>query len=99
MRIAIPYEDGQIFQHFGHTQRFKMYDVENGKILAAVVISAGGSGHGALAGMLKAMHVDQALAESALRFSFCPENTIEEMNTVLEAVQKNYALLSRFQRR
>lgn len=49
--------------------------------------------------VLKAMHVDQALAESALRFSFCPENTIEEMNTVLEAVQKNYALLSRFQRR
>jgi len=79
MRIAIPYEDGQIFQHFGHTQRFKMYDVENGKILAAVVISAGGSGHGALAGMLKAMHVDAlicggigggaqtALAEAGIR--------------------------------
>ena len=49
--------------------------------------------------VLKAMHVDQALAESALRFSFCPDNTMEEMNTVLEAVQKNYALLSRFQRR
>ena len=49
--------------------------------------------------VLKAMHVEQHLAESALRFSFCPENTIEEMNTVLEAVQKNHALLSRFQRR
>lgn len=49
--------------------------------------------------VLKAMHVEQALAESALRFSFCPDNTMEEMNTVLEAVQKNHALLSRFQRR
>ncbi|MBQ4640719.1 MAG: cysteine desulfurase [Clostridia bacterium] len=49
--------------------------------------------------VLRAMHVDQAAAESALRFSFCPENTIEEMNAVLEAVKGQYALLSRFQRR
>ncbi len=49
--------------------------------------------------VLKAMHVDQPLAESALRFSLCPDNTIEEMDTVLEAVKSQYALLSRFQRR
>lgn len=35
MKIAIPYEDGQIFQHFGHTARFKLYDVQDGKIVAA----------------------------------------------------------------
>lgn len=49
--------------------------------------------------VLRAMHVEPPLAESALRFSLCPENTIEEMNAVLEAVKGEYALLSRFQRR
>ena len=27
MRIAVTYENGQIFQHFGHTEAFKIYDV------------------------------------------------------------------------
>ncbi len=49
--------------------------------------------------VLRAMQVESARAESALRFSFCPENTVEEMNTVLEAVKAQYALLSRFRRR
>jgi predicted Fe-Mo cluster-binding NifX family protein len=58
MRVAVTYENGKIFQHFGHTKHFKLYDIEDGKVLAAVVISAGASGHGALAGMLHGMHVD-----------------------------------------
>ena len=58
MRVAVTYENGQIFQHFGHSKRFKLYDIEDGKVQTAVVISAGGSGHGALAGMLQSMHVD-----------------------------------------
>ena len=33
MRIAVTYENGQIFQHFGHTETFKIYDVEEGKVL------------------------------------------------------------------
>ncbi len=49
--------------------------------------------------VLRAMQVEAARAESALRFSLCPENTVEEMNTVLEAVKGQYALLSRFRRR
>ena len=32
MRIAVTYENGQIFQHFGHTETFKIYDVEEGKV-------------------------------------------------------------------
>ncbi|MBE5777130.1 MAG: cysteine desulfurase [Clostridiales bacterium] len=48
---------------------------------------------------LRTMHVEQKYAESALRFSFCPDNTREEMDTVLQAFEKNYALLSRYQRR
>ena len=58
MKIAIPYEDGQIFQHFGHTARFKLYDVQDGKIVAAQVLDTNGSGHGALAGLLQALNVD-----------------------------------------
>lgn len=52
MKIAVTYEDGQIFQHFGHTAQFKIYDVADGKVVSAQVVGTGGSGHGALAGFL-----------------------------------------------
>lgn len=58
MRIAVTYENGQIFQHFGHTQQFKIYDVEDGKILSSEVVDTSGSGHGALAGVLNALQAD-----------------------------------------
>ena len=58
MKIAVTYEDGQIFQHFGHTEHFKVYEVEDGKILSAGVVDTNGSGHGALAGFLKEHQVD-----------------------------------------
>ena len=58
MRIAVTYENGYIFQHFGHTQQFKVYDVEAGKIVAAQVVDTNGSGHGALAGVLNALNAD-----------------------------------------
>ena len=51
MKIAVTYENGQIFQHFGHCENFKVYDVEGEKILSAKVENAAGSGHGALAGL------------------------------------------------
>lgn len=58
MRIAVTYENGQIFQHFGHTEQFKVYDVENGQITHSEVVSTNGSGHGALAGVLQALKAD-----------------------------------------
>ena len=58
MRIAVTYENGEIFQHFGHTEQFKLYDVEDGKIVAEQIVPTNGSGHGALAGFLKAAQVD-----------------------------------------
>ena len=58
MRIAVTYENGEIFQHFGHTEQFKVYDVEDGKITGEQVIDTNGSGHGALAGFLQAAKVD-----------------------------------------
>lgn len=58
MKIAVTYEHGNIFQHFGHTEQFKIYDVEDGKIISSQVVDTNGSGHGALAGFLSAMGVD-----------------------------------------
>ena len=58
VRIAVTYENGEIFQHFGHTEQFKLYDVENGVIISHEVVDTNGSGHGALAGLLAAMKVD-----------------------------------------
>ena len=58
MRIAVTYENGQIFQHFGHTEFFKVYDVEDGKVVASEVVDTNGSGHGALAGVLNALKAD-----------------------------------------
>ena len=58
MRIAVTYENGQIFQHFGHTEAFKIYDVENGAVQNAAVVPTNGSGHGALAGFLSENGVD-----------------------------------------
>lgn len=52
MKIAVTYKNGEIFQHFGHTEQFKIYDIEDGKIASSEIISSNGSGHGALAGFL-----------------------------------------------
>ena len=58
MRIAVTYEDGQIFQHFGHTESFKIYDEENGAVREEKVVSTNGQGHGALASVLKDLGAD-----------------------------------------
>ncbi|MBQ8474356.1 MAG: NifB/NifX family molybdenum-iron cluster-binding protein [Clostridia bacterium] len=58
MKIAVTYENGMIFQHFGHTAQFKLYDVEDGKIVSSEIAPTMGSGHGALAGLLSALKVD-----------------------------------------
>ena len=57
MKIAVTYENGQIFQHFGHTENFKIYEVLGKDIISSQVVSTNGSGHGALAGMLKEHNV------------------------------------------
>jgi len=58
MKIAVTYSNGEIFQHFGHTQQFKVYTVEGDKIISAEVLDTNGSGHGALAGLLSQLDVD-----------------------------------------
>lgn len=58
MKIAVTYENGDIFQHFGHTEQFKFYEVDNGKVVSTQVFSSNGAGHGALAQILKDNNVD-----------------------------------------
>ena len=58
MRIAVTYENGEIFQHFGHTEQMKIYDIENGQIVREQIADTTGSGHGALAGFLSGLQVD-----------------------------------------
>ena len=58
MRIAVTYENGEVFQHFGHTEQFKLYDVEEGKVVKERVADTEGQGHGALAGFLAGLKVD-----------------------------------------
>lgn len=58
MKIAVTYENGSVFQHFGHCENFKVYEVEANAVKASAVVNAAGSGHGALAGFLKDHGVD-----------------------------------------
>lgn len=52
MKIAVTYENGNVFQHFGHSEQFKIYEIADGQITKEQVISTNGSGHGALSGLL-----------------------------------------------
>ncbi len=58
MKIAVTYENGNVYGHFGHTEQFKLYDVEGGKVVSSEVVDTNGSGHGALAGFLQLYGVD-----------------------------------------
>ena len=57
MRIAVCYENGQVFQHFGHTEQFKIYEVEGNQIASSQLVATAGSGHGALADFLRSRGV------------------------------------------
>lgn len=79
MKIAVTHENGKVFQHFGHSSQFKIYDVENGEIVGSRVVGTEGQGHGALAALLKEMKVEvlicggigggakQALSENGIK--------------------------------
>ena len=58
MKIAVTYENGGVFQHFGHSEQFKIYQVEEGTVVSSEVVGTDGNGHGALAGFLKGMGVE-----------------------------------------
>ena len=58
MKIAVPYENGEVFQHFGRTEAFKYYEAEDGKVTPGDVISTNGVGHEDLAQLLGSQNVD-----------------------------------------
>ena len=58
MKIAVTYQDGEVFQHFGHTEQFKVYEVADGKVVSSRLVGSNGSGHGALAGLLAEKQID-----------------------------------------
>ena len=58
MKIAVTYDNGDVFQHFGHTESFKIYEIQDKKIVSSEVIGNGGFGHGSLAGYLKSLGVE-----------------------------------------
>lgn len=102
MRIAVTYENEEIFQHFGHTEQFKFYDVEDGKIVSSQVIDTNGSGHGALAKLLAEGKVDvlvcggigggaqMALAEAGIKLYGGVSGNADEAVAALLAGSLNY---------
>jgi len=58
MRVAVAYENGTIYQHFGHTKTFKIYEIEDKKVVSENVVDTEGQGHGALSGFLNDHKVD-----------------------------------------
>ena len=58
MNIAVTYENGQIFQHFGHTEQFKVYEIDNNTVVKSYVVDTNGQGHGALAGFLSLNNIE-----------------------------------------
>ena len=58
MRVAVTYDNGNVFGHFGRTEQFKVYDIEDGKIVSSKILDTNGEGCGALAGILNIADVD-----------------------------------------
>ena len=96
MKIAITYENGNVFQHFGHTEQFKIYNIDNGKVVSSTIVSTGGKSHGALVDILKEHSVEklicggigvgakQALAEAGIiLFGGTSGNTDEQLDALL----------------
>ena len=97
MRIAVTYENGNVFQHFGHTETFKVYEVEDGKVVSSALFGSNGSGHGALASLLNDKGIDvlicggigggaqQALSERGIELcAGASGNTDEAVEAYLE---------------
>ncbi len=80
MRIAVTYENGMVGQHFGRTEQFKIYDVEDGQIKSSQIIDTNGTGHGALAGFLRAAEVETLICGG---IGMGARNTLQEVGIEL----------------
>ena len=66
MKIAVPYSDGQVFQHFGKSEQFKIYDTIDDEIISSEIVDTSGSGHSALADFLKEKGAGVLISRTAL---------------------------------
>lgn len=96
MKIAVTYGNGNVFQHFGHAEQFKVYEIADGKVKDSKIIDTNGSGHGALAGLFSRLNIDtlicggigagaqNALAEAGIRmFGGVSGSTDDAVNALL----------------
>ena len=102
MKIAVTYENGMVFQHFGHTEQFKIYEAENGQVVSSRIVPTAGQGHRALAAFLAAKGVDalvcggigggaqMALAEAGIRLYGGVQGTADEAVAALLAGTLGY---------
>ncbi len=80
MKIAVTYENGEVFQHFGHAEQFKMYYVEDGKVISSEIVSTNGSGHSAIAQFLTDNSVDTLICGG---IGGCAQRALAEGNIKL----------------
>lgn len=102
MKIAVTFENEMVFQHFGHTEQFKIYEVENGNVVSSQILPTAGQGHGALAAFLTAQGVDtlicggigggaqMALSEAGIRLYGGVQGTADEAVAALLAGTLGY---------
>jgi predicted Fe-Mo cluster-binding NifX family protein len=57
MRIAIPFYQGLIFQHFGHAPQFKIYEIENRQVLMEMIVEVEDKGHDSVTALLRSLDV------------------------------------------
>ena len=58
MIVAITYENGNVFMHYGKTRQFKIYEIDNNEIKSSRVIDCGEYSHHTLADLLALNNVD-----------------------------------------
>lgn len=77
MKIAVTFDNDEVFQHFGHCENFKMYNVENSTILSSEIVSTNGQGHGAIAQFLADNNVDTVICGG---IGGCAQKALNESN-------------------
>ena len=82
MKIAVTYQNGDVFQHFGHTEEFKVYDVQNGKIVNTQIVSSNELGHSALAYLLEENNINVLICGG---IGYCAISTLKEYGIDLYA--------------
>ena len=74
MKIAVTYDNGSVFQHFGKTENFKIFEVENGAIISSEVVGSNGAGHHLQPGLYSSAVYFQKIHRKVFR-RFLPQHT------------------------